>query len=290
MSTKTHTTIMGHTIEYEATPKVTAFLKRLLEIANDPEATENDLVGVAYSSENPFLDHKMFPGRGGVTREILDSPVYAVMTDIIFRKRIAQDGVDVEKLLARYSMSVGEAAAELGIHESAVRQAIGAKRLASVLRDGKHYLDPRALTSFEVSNRGPRKRTAPAEPVPEIEHPDPPIDREAVLGERPESEGAELDVVLGHEKGLGLKIRPSLPKVERLAGNRMHGRLERGWKRAVVMTTGQGGTRRAFVLEPGPEENEIKHGAFAVRGRFVVAEKGNTPSKADEIWDNVGSV
>lgn len=263
MTTKSYRTVNGQTLEYEATPKVAAFLRRLEEGVENPKVGEQELVGLAYSSENPILDHTMFPGRGAVTKVVLDDPAYHVMTDLLFRKQIAEQEVDVDKLAAKYSLTVGQAAAELGIHESAVRQAIAAKRIASWLKDGKHFLDPRSLKSIEFGTRGPKKGAFRASaPIPASD---------------------PLDVVMGHEKGTSLKIKPSLPETERISGNRLRGTLPK-WKRVVVMTTGDGGSRRAFVLEPGPEQNEFTHGPFSVKGRFVISERANSASKADEFW------
>lgn len=122
---------------------------------------------------------------------------------------------------------------------------------------------------LEVGTRGPRgeqrARGAPAPAVPL---------------------GGPLDIVMGHGGGRSLKIRSAAPvgDLERLEGNRLRGRLPK-WKRVVVMTTAAGGGRRAFVLEPGPEETELTHSPYAVRGRFVVAEKANSPKAADKLWD-----
>jgi excisionase family DNA binding protein len=156
MSIRTHTTVSGHRVEYHPTPKVSSFLERLDALLTDPKVTEQQLIGVAYSPENPILDATFHPGRGMVTRAVLDDPAYEVMVDLLFRKRMAEDGISAEKLASRYSMTVAEAAANLGIHESAVRQAISAKRLASWIKEGgRHYVDPRALKALEVGTRGP---------------------------------------------------------------------------------------------------------------------------------------
>lgn len=277
MTTKSYRTVNGQTLEYEATPKVAAFIRRLEEGVENPKVTEQQLIGIAYSSENPILDHTMFPGRGAVTKAVLDDPAYHVMTDLLFRKQVAEQDLDVDKLAAKYSLTVGQAAAELGIHESAVRQAIAAKRLASWVKDGKHYLDPRSLKSIEFGTRGPKKGSWSeiAKTMAKREQ-----RVQAALALLPDP----LDVVMGHEKGASLKIKPSLPEAERIAGNRLRGTLPK-WKRVVVMTTGDGGSRRAFVLEPGPEENELTHGPFSVKGRFVVRDTINSSKRAGEVWD-----
>lgn len=156
MSVRHHTTVSGRCIEYSPTPKASSFLERLEKLAADPKVAEQQLIGLAYSQENPILDASFHPGRGMVTRAVLDDPAYEVMVDLLFRRRMAEDGVSAETLAARYSMTVAEAAEELGIHESAVRQAIAAKRLASWIKDGnRHYLDPRAVRTLEVGTRAP---------------------------------------------------------------------------------------------------------------------------------------
>src|SRR5262249_26690641 len=157
-------------------------------------------------------------------------------------------GEDVEKIAAQYSMTVAEAAAELGIHESAVRQAIAAKRLASWIKNGQHFLDPRALRSLEVGASRPTARETTSTVV----------------------SVAPLDILLGQTKGVSLKVRgpAHVETLERISANVLHGRLEH-WKRVVVKTTADG-SLRAFVLEPGSDENELAHGPFRVSGRFAI--------------------
>ena len=94
-----------------------------------------------------------------------------------------------------------------------------------------------------------------------------------------------LEIVMGHQPGASLKIRAaeSVSEVQRVRGNILRGRLP-SWRRVVVMTTADGGSRRAFVLEPGPQENAIEHGPFSVRGCFVVKAKFNSARGADEAW------
>ncbi len=264
MSTRTHTTVTGHHIEYTATPRVSAFLARLEKLVADPNVTEQNMIGLAYSHENPLLDCSIHPTRGMVTKAVLDDPAYAVMSDLLFRKRIAQDNVSIEKVAARFSMTIPEAAAELGIHESAVRQAIAAKRLASWIKESRHYVDPRSLKTLEVGTRGPTKkaRAASEEAAPE----------------------SPLEICMGSETGASLNVKAPNPiEIVSQSGRTHQGSVSR-WRRVVVRTTEAGGSKRAFVIVPGAEENEIKHGTFHVRGRFDIVEKSNNPKKADELW------
>lgn len=155
MTKRTHTTVTGHRIEYEATPKTIAFLRRIEEAVHDPKISDQELTGLAFSNANPFLDHTMLPGRAMVTKEVLANPAYHEMMDLLFRKQLAEDKTDVRKIEARYSMTVAEAAAELGVTKSAIVQAIAARRIASWLKGGQHYLDPRAVRTLEVGTRAP---------------------------------------------------------------------------------------------------------------------------------------
>lgn len=95
-----------------------------------------------------------------------------------------------------------------------------------------------------------------------------------------------LAVVAGHDgTGNGLKIRGPEPlgDVERLGQSVVRGRLP-SWERVVVLTFAPGNSRRAFVLEPGPHENAIRHGDFSVVGRFRVVARVNAAKAADELW------
>lgn len=257
---KTHHTVSGHTIELDASPKVTSFLDRLRAMVDDQTVSEQAMIGLAYSTENPFLDHAMFPGRGAVTKDVLANPAYAVMTDLLFRKHVAIEGIDVEKLAKRYSMSIAEAAAELGIHVSAVRQAIAAKRLASWMKDGRHYLDPRDVKAFQVGTRGPEARVSIHGP---------------------------LEVCVGHKKGVSFSLKAPKPivGVRRVEGNVMTG-VVREWHRVVVRTTSETGSVRSFVLEPAKEPNTLTFNEFYVRGNFDIVEKANSRAKAEELWSD----
>lgn len=260
MTIRVHTTASGHRIEYEASPKVVAFLRRLAGMVGDEQVTTQQLIGLAYSLENPILDPTMFPGRGAVTRAVLDDPAYGVVTDLVFRKQLVEDGCDVERIAAQYSMTVGEAAAQLGVTEGAIRQAIAAKRLGSWVKEGgRHYIDPRALKTLEVGTRAPTKRAT-------------------------EAAAAALEVRMGSATGASLSVKAKHPiDVDEQIGNVNHGRIS-SWKRVVVRTTGEGGKKRAWVLVPGADENQITHDEFFVRGRFTIAMSANNPRSADDVW------
>jgi excisionase family DNA binding protein len=251
-------TLSGHEIAHETpAPAVAAFLDRLRAMLEDDAVDEQAMIGCAYGPENPLLDHTLFAGRGGVTRETLSDPLYHVMADMLARKHARARGVDVAKIADEHTVTVGDAAERLGVHESAIRQAIAARRLPSWVKDGKHYLRPDAVEAFKVGNRGPK----------------------------PAGSGEPLKVRIGNVDGYGFRIKAlgGLSREERPAPNVVEAELLR-WSRVAIIAGGEG-KHRFFVLEPAEDENELAVGTFYVRGKFAIAAKQNNPRKAREAWD-----
>jgi len=280
----THTTLSGHTIDYDRlSPKVSAFLKRLQEMLEDKRITEQEMIGLAYSLENPILDHTLFPGRGAVTKEVLADPVYHVITDLLARKHVATSGIDVDELADEHTVTVAAAAQELGITEAAVRQAIAARRLPSWLKGGKHYLSKRALRGFEASPRGPKREDNRSEAERQR-------DRRADATVRavraPASSDHRVEFVVGNADGKSFRIRypKELAAVEREGPNLHKGILRDGWKRIAIIVGG-GGDDRVWILEPHDgAEHVIEHGPFYIRGRFVEVERINNARDARAVW------
>lgn len=270
-NTITHTTLTGHRIDLEdPRPDVVAFLERLEAMVADPSATEDDLIAVAYGRDNPVLDQSVFPGRGAVTPAVLADPAYRIVTDLLFRKRVAQDKVDVEKMAAEYTLSVAEAAARLGVHENAVRQAIAAQRLPSWLKGGRHFLHPRSVDAFQIAPRGPRAQ------------------EERQAREASEAAGRALLVCVGSADGASLRIapRPELEHQQKAGPHMVTGRIPGDWKRLAVLTNGPE-KARLYVIEQGADakEDAIHIGPLYVRGRFVIVERVNNPRAARERFE-----
>jgi excisionase family DNA binding protein len=157
----------GETLEYlPPPPDVAAFLERVRSAANDPAVSPNQMIELIYGLENPLLDKTMLPGRAMVTRAVLDNPVYHIMIDMLFRKRLAAANQTLDQVAATHTISVREAARRLGITESSVRAAITARKLAAWMRNGQWYLRPESVASYKVSNRGRKKRKKKARPAP----------------------------------------------------------------------------------------------------------------------------
>ncbi len=158
---ETYTTLFGEELRFpEPPPEVSAFLVRLRKFVNDPQVSELDMLNLLYGKENPLLDQTIFETRGAVTVVVFKNPVYHVMLDLLGQKAIQAGTLDPKKAEAAFSMTVPEASAQLGIHQSAVRQAIHAHKLAAIKKGGQYLLEPDSVGAYRVSRRGPQKGAA----------------------------------------------------------------------------------------------------------------------------------
>lgn len=250
----THTTLEGEVVTFdEPAGSLGAFLARAQQAAGDPNVSEDALTLLIYGPENPLLDHALLPGRSMVTAETLKHPLYPVLLDLLGRKRVALGTLDVDAAAARYTLPVTEAAERLGIHPSAVRQAITARRLPAWKKGGQYFLDPASVASFQVARRGPPPR---------------------------------IQVRCGKADGVAFRVKypGDLEHFRSPVPGVSEGQLA-SWKRIGVIFTNKANKSQYFVLEPGGEDNEVKHGSFYVRGRFAVTEKVHNSQKAVEAWD-----
>ena len=248
----THKTISGHSIDYDVTNLEREFLARVESAAKDPTVSSDDLTALVYSDENPLLDDAPTPelaGRGMITRATLANPIYHVMVDLLERKRLS--AAQIQRIAARYTMPVAEAADVLSVGLEAVRKLCRARRIPSWMKDGAYYVDPSKIVE-QWSARGEKSPAQPARPLV--------------------YEGG-YD---GHDKAY---LRVKTPTGE--VGD--HGKIA-NWERVAVVTAG-GGTVRVFVLEPAETPNEIAFRKFYVRGNFKIVEKINNTAKARVAWD-----
>lgn len=246
-------TLSGHRIEYpELEPKLARFLARVQAAAAEPGATTATLAALVYGPENPLLDFSFVPGRGAITRETLEHPVYRVMSDIVHRADITPE--QAQRMAAKHTLTVAEAAARLGVSEEAVRKGIRERRVPSWVKDGQYFLDPRNVDVLTLGARGPIP--AHVEPLAYS------------VGFRRSAQGETFLRVLTPEKEL-----------------EGEGQLAR-WRYAAVLTGGHG-KLRLFKLEPGDKDNEfVFHGCY-VKGRFTITEKVNDAKRAQARWEGL---
>lgn len=266
-----YTTLSGRTLEYEPTPELAAFIERLAAMTADPDATEDDMVLLAYGPGNPMLNQSILPGRAMVTGETLANPAYHVAADLLFRKHVAEKQVDIAELAGQHTLSVAETAERLGVNVSAVRQAIDAWRLAAWKKNGKYFVDPRSLATFRLIARGPKPTGRPAERAST----DPLVVRV----------GSASGVTM-HVKHPSAELGPapaSLPPAPAKAKT-ADGTIS-PWRRVAVYSAVNDKPGRLMVLEPAEDENELALGPLFVRGKFAIAEKVNNARQAREVWE-----
>lgn len=151
---QSYTLISGETIEFEEpSPLVAAFVQFARAAAADPAVDIHRMTELVYGNANPILDYTRVPGRGLITRAVLDNPIYQVLSDLVGVKRIQLGLLDMEKVSAAYTITLKDAAKQLGMTQAAVRAALTSRRLDGLLRNGQWFLRPNSIASFQFSNR-----------------------------------------------------------------------------------------------------------------------------------------
>jgi hypothetical protein len=252
------TTLSGRELSFnEPTGDLAAYWDRLQRDAADPTVSHDALLALLYHADNPLLDRTLMPGRGSVTRAVIDNPLYQAMTDLLGRKQVQLGQLDLETAGAPYTVTLAEAAEELGLSSTAARQAIDSYRLAGWKKGGVWFIHPASVEAYKHANYGPaiKPRT-----------------------------GERLEVRMGTVgSGETLKLKYPAGEMEKEAGHVHTGHLTAGWRRVGVLTT-SGPTTRFFALEPAEEMGAIELGGFYVRGRFRRAATENSSAKARLAW------
>jgi len=258
-----YTLLSGETVEFTApTGEMGAFLRRVLAAAKDPAVSEHELNEVVFGPDNPLLDHTVVPGKTVATSEVYRDPLFHVMLDCIARKRMPPDtGMNAAR--TRYTMTVPESAKQLGISESAVRQAIYANRLRARKEGGTYYLDPSSVGSYRVSRRGPRRRDASQKNAP----------------------GGILEARFGQGPDASFRVKHSREEFEfeEKHGAEWVGTIPGGWHRIGILGTTRD-RARFWEIEPAEGESVLHFEGFYVRGGFRVVETVSQSPRAREAY------
>lgn len=259
---ETYKLLSGEDVQF-VRPKgpVGSFLRRVERAAVDPVVSVQEITDLVYGTENPMLDVTSFPGRAVVTRAVHENPVWWVLQDLIGRKRVATGHLDLAAARARYTMTVPQAAERHGVHESAIRQAIAARRLPAWKDGGNWMLAPSDVEAFRVARRGPKPRA-------ELEG------------------GAELAARVGSAPGVSFRVKGASVDGEKV-GDLRDGKIPPGWSSIGVLVS-KGQKARFFRLEPSPDADEVALEGFYLRGPFKVAETINNARRAGEAFKSFG--
>ena len=277
----------GEVLSYaDPAPDVAAYLERVRVAAADPRVSEDDMILLIYNVDNPIMDKELMPGRGAVTVAVMANPIYHVMTHYLEQKEIQRGLIDPAAAAACYTVSVNDAAEQLGITPSAVRAAIKARKIPAHLRNGQWYTRAEGIAFYKVSNRG-RSRGEVAgnggsvegktgSVSPPTTHHTPPI--------------SPVWVRIGGEPGRSMALRVTggeLIKDGPKGSRHVTGHLSAEWTRALVKVSGPTAEFRVFVLEPVAPPcaiGEVIEGSMYVRGAFRVVETHNNLRAAKAVW------
>jgi excisionase family DNA binding protein len=148
-----HTTIHGEVVEYDASHAEQAYLAEARALAEDPNVELDTLIEFIWSKDNPTLDSTLVPGRGMVTKAVIERPIYRVYNDLFLAKRIQCGLLDVQKTTAKYTLTVAEAAEQVGVVESSIRTACKAGRILAI-KDGDSWrIDPDSLSRYRARKK-----------------------------------------------------------------------------------------------------------------------------------------
>ena len=253
-----HECINGRSIEYEPTPAEAKFIRRIESTVEDAKVSEAEVRSLIYGPENPLLTQQQ-QGYTFVTAEAFENPVFRVLLDVLDRKRLAAGSLDLEAAAARFTMTVAQAAEQLGLGESAIRMAVRGGRLPAWMKGGDIRLDPTAVAAYKA---GPRRGGA----------------------------ATKLLVAIGSHDGTSLRLRvdggsAELENVSKVAGI-TSGELTK-WSVAEVITGARRGdatTYRYWKITPGGNQERIELGELKVVGRFTIVERKNGKAASDEWY------
>jgi len=249
-----YTTIKGETIEFKPSQAEKAYIEKLEGAASDSAVTEDQMIDFIWSVDNPVLKNGPNNKKGYADKETYQNLAFRVMLDLEDRKRIKLGSLDLNLSRGKYTLTVPEAALELGIHETSVRKAILNKRL-----DGwqdkpgsPYFLNPDSVASYKISNRGARAA-------------------KQILKAR-----------FGNHGGYSFRIKPDLVDTKRVIEQVIEGRLKPFSGCSVLVCGDKKCTY--YELAPGNEENRIDIKEFFVTGRFSVKRKINNTRQAREAF------
>lgn len=257
-----------------------AFLAKAIRWTYEPDVTVGELYNLIYGAQNPILVD------GVVTRDATEDPAWGLLMEAIDRKRAAVGHLDVEAARARFTLPVSEAALQLGITPSAVRQLIERARLVARKEGSSYLLDPSSVAAYRGVRRGPSPAAPLLERQPAAAPSPAPVVRSPASPER-------VSVRIGHDAKSGAHVRIkgariADPKADNGFGSRiLTGELAPGWTRLYVLAYRKK-SARFFVFEPAPgETGECRFDGLFLVGPLREVERDNTSTRARQRFESI---
>jgi excisionase family DNA binding protein len=180
MATETYTSMTGDQITYDSAerPEAAAFIARVRIATYSPQVTVNQLVDLVYGIDNPILLQGQVAGRGMVTPEVMQDPLWYIMTDLLNRKLAEADILNAERFKlsyeehqkiakppAEFSMTIAQAAEQLGLTPNAVRAAVKRDALEARKIGGRWLLNPSDVADYRPVRGRQHRRVIESTPL-----------------------------------------------------------------------------------------------------------------------------
>lgn len=248
-------------------------LRALARVRPMTKRAFDKLIAASFSPEAPWLAAT----KGAISPKIMDSPSYHEAAAIVHEAILALYEIPKDELL-----TVGDAAAALGISDRAVRAAIKRGTLQATRGTGRNapWLIPQAeVESYTPGNTGPKTTTTLPTDHAKPQEPQAPILHEgevlapmsALVGRVDDHHYMRLEVV-------------GEAALERLSPQAIRISAE-SWSEAALMTRSKDKGRRVLELKPAPgEQGHYAFDQWEVSGAFTVSATHYKRREADEAY------
>lgn len=252
----TWTTCDGRELAFALEIEQMLYLEQIRKAVLDENTSSADILNLVFSHDNPFTKASE-DGTPRLSSLVMESPAGAMLRDLMFRKQLAEVGMEPEQVqAARHTVSTNEAAEEAGVSVQAIIQGIKAGILAGS-KTGGRWMVTRASLDAYVATRGGR----------------------------PTGKGSMLAIRMGNKPGVSFRIKHDgdFEQLDKTASV-ITGTLE-DWSEVGVLTNlkakdGGRDSQRFYLLVPGDDVTQVVFEGFCVRGSIEVKEAVYEPDEA----------
>lgn len=259
----TWTTYDGRELTFALEVDEMVFLERVRKAVLDEGTSTAEILNLVFSHDNPFTTS----GEDGAPRlssVVMESPAGAMLRDLMFRKQLAEVGMEPEEVeAARHTVTTNEAAERAGVSVQAIIKAIKSETLAGSKVGGRWVVTSSSLDAYIAARGGP-----------------------------PKAKGQLVAVRMGSKPGISLRIKHdgAFEQLDK-SNSVITGTLE-DWTELAVLTNlkakGDGyDSMRFYRLVPGDSVNQVELEGLWVRGAFELEEVIHDPAKAHAAFKKI---